>query len=80
MHARSAHRSAAFSPSLCRVHHPPQLRTWHDFCHAIKKREVCAPDDVARLGVTIFAYANNHYAGHVPATVALFMKLWDKSR
>jgi uncharacterized protein YecE (DUF72 family) len=26
----------------------------------------------------IFAYANNHYAGHGPATVKLFMDLWDK--
>jgi len=26
----------------------------------------------------IFAYANNHYAGHAPATVKLFQQLWDK--
>ena len=26
----------------------------------------------------LFAYANNHYAGHGPATVKLFMDLWDK--
>ncbi len=26
----------------------------------------------------IFAYANNHYAGHGPATVKLFWDLWDK--
>jgi uncharacterized protein YecE (DUF72 family) len=43
-----------------------QLRTWVDFCYAIKRR-----------GVTIFAYANNHYAGHAPATIALFLKLWS---
>lgn len=24
----------------------------------------------------IFAFANNHYAGHAPATVAQFWKLW----
>jgi uncharacterized protein YecE (DUF72 family) len=42
-----------------------QLTSWVDFCHAIKKR-----------GVTIFAYANNHYAGHGPATVAQFLKQW----
>ena len=28
----------------------------------------------------IIAYANNHYAGHGPATVKLFMDLWDKSK
>jgi uncharacterized protein YecE (DUF72 family) len=26
----------------------------------------------------IFAYANNHYAGHGPATVKLFLDLWKK--
>ena len=26
----------------------------------------------------IFAYANNHYAGHGPATVKLFWDKWDK--
>ena len=25
----------------------------------------------------IFAFANNHYAGHAPATVELFWKLWN---
>ena len=43
-----------------------QLISWVDFCHQIVKR-----------GVTIFAYANNHYAGHAPATIKLFKKLWD---
>src|SRR5216683_659841 len=28
----------------------------------------------------LLAYANNHYAGHGPATVKLFMDLWDKSK
>jgi uncharacterized protein YecE (DUF72 family) len=27
--------------------------------------------------IKIFAYANNHYAGHGPATVELFRKLWN---
>jgi uncharacterized protein YecE (DUF72 family) len=44
-----------------------QLSSWVDFCQAIKKR-----------GVTIFAYANNHYAGHGPATVAEFLEMWEK--
>jgi len=42
-----------------------QLTSWVDFCDQIVKR-----------GVAIFAYANNHFAGHSPATVAQFMSLW----
>lgn len=44
-----------------------QLTSWVDFCYAIKKR-----------GVTIFAYANNHYAGYAPATVEQFLSMWEK--
>ena len=28
----------------------------------------------------LFAYANNHYAGHGPATVKLFADLWDREK
>lgn len=42
-----------------------QLSSWVDYCYQIKKR-----------GVTIYAYANNHYAGHAPATIAQFRALW----
>jgi len=28
----------------------------------------------------LFAYANNHYAGHGPATVKLFTDLWNKKQ
>jgi hypothetical protein len=28
----------------------------------------------------MFAFANNHYAGHGPATVELFTDLWDKKQ
>ncbi len=28
----------------------------------------------------LFAFANNHYAGHGPATVKLFMDLWDQKK
>lgn len=45
-----------------------QLRTWVDYLQPIKKR-----------GITVFAYANNHYAGHGPATVAQFLKMWEKN-
>jgi uncharacterized protein YecE (DUF72 family) len=52
------------------VDRKPQLASWVDYLQPIKRR-----------GVTVYAYANNHYAGHGPATVAQFLKLWDaKSR
>lgn len=41
------------------------LSSWVDFCY-----------QTARRGVTIYAYANNHYAGHSPATIELFRDLW----
>ncbi len=28
--------------------------------------------------IAIFGFANNHYAGHAPATVRLFWDLWKK--
>ena len=43
------------------------LQEWGNYCYQIKKR-----------GVTIYAYANNHYAGHAPATVRQFLKMWEK--
>ncbi|MFZ0617579.1 MAG: DUF72 domain-containing protein [Candidatus Acidiferrales bacterium] len=46
-----------------------QLTSWVDFCQRILRR-----------GVTVFAYANNHYAGHAPATIAQFLELWNKSK
>jgi uncharacterized protein YecE (DUF72 family) len=33
---------------------------------------------VAARGIRVFAWANNHYAGHAPATVKLFWELWKK--
>jgi uncharacterized protein YecE (DUF72 family) len=42
-----------------------QLRSWVDFC-----------DQTTKRGVTVYAYANNHYAGFGPATVELFRNLW----
>ncbi|MGH9717592.1 MAG: DUF72 domain-containing protein [Candidatus Acidiferrales bacterium] len=38
--------------------------------------KLCVP--ITRRGVTIFAYANNHYAGHSPATIAQFLEIWQK--
>jgi uncharacterized protein YecE (DUF72 family) len=36
---------------------------------------LCVP--IVRRGVTIYACANNHYAGHAPATVVQFLRLWE---
>ena len=44
-----------------------ELSSWVDFCYQVIKR-----------GVLIYAYANNHYSGHAPATVEQFRKLWLK--
>jgi uncharacterized protein YecE (DUF72 family) len=45
------------------------LQDWVKACYTIQKR-----------GTTIFAYANNHYAGHAPATIKLFQDLYDKAK
>jgi uncharacterized protein YecE (DUF72 family) len=42
-----------------------ELGGWVDSCHQIMRR-----------GVLIYAYANNHYQGHGPATIAQFIELW----
>jgi len=42
-----------------------ELTSWVDYCYQIKQR-----------GVMIYAYANNHYAGHAPATIEQFRTLW----
>ena len=42
-----------------------ELTSWVDYCYQIMKR-----------GVLIYAYANNHYAGHAPATIEHFRNLW----
>jgi uncharacterized protein YecE (DUF72 family) len=45
------------------------LSEWAKACRLILKR-----------GVSIFAYANNHYAGHGPATVRLFEEIFDETK
>jgi hypothetical protein len=30
-----------------------------------------------KRGVLVYAYANNHYAGHAPATIKQFQELWQ---
>jgi len=42
-----------------------ELSSWVDFCYQMKR------------GVTVYAYANNHYSGHGPATVEQFRTLWQ---
>jgi hypothetical protein len=42
-----------------------ELSSWVDFCYQIMKR-----------GVLVYAYANNHFQGHGPATIGQFIKLW----
>jgi uncharacterized protein YecE (DUF72 family) len=42
-----------------------ELRSWVDVCERTTRR-----------GVSTFVYVNNHYAGHAPATVESFRKLW----
>jgi uncharacterized protein YecE (DUF72 family) len=44
-----------------------ELRSWVDVCERTTRR-----------GVSTFVYVNNHYAGHAPATVASFLKLWER--
>jgi uncharacterized protein YecE (DUF72 family) len=38
-----------------------ELTSWVDYCYQIMKR-----------GVLVYAYANNYYAGHAPATISNF--------
>jgi uncharacterized protein YecE (DUF72 family) len=42
-----------------------ELSEWAKVCYQTMRR-----------GVSVFAYANNHFAGHAPATVAQFLELW----
>ena len=41
-----------------------ELSKWVDFCYQIMNR-----------GVLVYAYANNHFQGHGPATIAKFLEL-----
>lgn len=34
---------------------------------------------MAARGIKVFAWANNHYAGHAPATVKLFCDIWKRN-
>jgi uncharacterized protein YecE (DUF72 family) len=42
------------------------LQEWVKYCYQTMQR-----------GVKVYAFANNHYAGHAPATVEQFLTLWN---
>lgn len=44
-----------------------ELEEWVEACRRFNQRRI-----------SIFAFANNHFAGHAPATVQLFWQLWRK--
>ena len=46
-----------------------ELEEWVEACRKFDQRNI-----------SIFAFANNHYAGHAPATVRLFWDLWRKKK
>lgn len=46
-----------------------ELHSWVDVCHQTVQR-----------GASTYVYVNNHYAGHAPATVDQFLKLWESSK
>jgi uncharacterized protein YecE (DUF72 family) len=43
-----------------------ELSSWCDFCYQVIKR-----------GMMIYAYANNHFSGHAPATIEQFRDIWQ---
>ena len=43
-----------------------ELSSWVDFCYQVRKR-----------GVLIYAFANNHFSGHSPATIEQFRSIWQ---
>jgi uncharacterized protein YecE (DUF72 family) len=49
------------------VNRSEELTEWVEILRKIHKRKI-----------QIFAYANNHYAGHAPATVRMFLKMWGR--
>ena len=44
-----------------------ELTEWVEILRKVHKRKI-----------QIFAYANNHYSGHAPATVRMFQGMWDR--
>ena len=46
-----------------------ELQEWVKYCHLVQKR-----------GISIYAYANNHFSGHAADTVKLFRSLWNNKK
>ena len=46
-----------------------ELEEWVEACQNFNQRNIA-----------IFGFANNHYAGHAPATVRRFWDLWRKKK
>jgi uncharacterized protein YecE (DUF72 family) len=42
-----------------------ELNRWVDYCYRMRRR-----------GVAVYGYANNHYSGFAPGTIAQFRRLW----
>jgi uncharacterized protein YecE (DUF72 family) len=53
------------------VDRTPEMRNWVEIL-----KEMVTNRKIRKL----FAFANNHYAGHAPATVKLFIDLWDQKK
>jgi uncharacterized protein YecE (DUF72 family) len=49
------------------VNRSEELTEWVEILRKVHKRKI-----------QIFAYANNHYAGHAPATVRMFQEAWGR--
>jgi uncharacterized protein YecE (DUF72 family) len=45
-----------------------ELSCWVDYCYRLRKR-----------GVWQYGYANNHYSGYAPGTIAQFRRLWREA-
>jgi uncharacterized protein YecE (DUF72 family) len=43
-----------------------ELSSWVDFCYQVRNR-----------GILIYAFANNHFSGHAPATIEQFRSIWQ---
>jgi uncharacterized protein YecE (DUF72 family) len=43
-----------------------EFSSWVDFCYQVIKR-----------GVLVYAFANNHFSGHSPATIEQFRNIWQ---
>ena len=64
---RSQERTKTWDKTI--VNRERDLEEWVEACQKFNQRNIA-----------VFAFANNHYAGHAPATVKLFWELWRKKK